>query len=150
MVSGSSALALRTFIEWESITGHKLLERYGMTEVGMALSNPINGPRVPLQVGTPLPHVICTLYNNDTQSFIDKTNESGELLIKGDTLFTGYYEDIQKYEGSFLNGWFKTGDLAIRNDKNAYILLGRISQDIIKCRGHKVSTLEIEQCIREF
>jgi malonyl-CoA/methylmalonyl-CoA synthetase len=48
MVSGSSALALRTFIEWESITGHKLLERYGMTEVGMALSNPINGPRVPL------------------------------------------------------------------------------------------------------
>jgi acyl-coenzyme A synthetase/AMP-(fatty) acid ligase len=43
-----------------------------------------------------------------------------------------------------LNGWFKTGDLAIRNDKNAYILLGRISQDIIKCRGHKVSTLEIE------
>ena len=74
MVSGSDALPVDTFERWEEISGHRLLERYGMTEIGMALSNPLHGDRIPGHVGAPLPGVEVRLADLDLAAF----EETGE------------------------------------------------------------------------
>ncbi len=84
MVSGSAALPTTTMQAWQAISGHILLERYGMTEIGMALSNPLVGHRKPGFVGKPLPGVTCKIDGGNA-------TEGGELLIRGDTVFSEYW-----------------------------------------------------------
>lgn len=91
MVSGSAALPDTLFREWESLTGQRLLERFGMTELGMALSNPYEiERRVPGSVGCPLPGVQAALYSENGKIEENGVKGEGELLIKGETLFDRY------------------------------------------------------------
>ena len=135
MMSGSAALPRQTLERWRQITGHTLLERYGMTELGMALSNPLHGERRPGFVGTPLPGVDVRLVD-------------GELQVRGPGVFHEYWHRPQETRDAFDGDWFRTGDVAALED-GAYRLLGRRSVDIIKTGGHKVSALEIEETLRE-
>ena len=146
MVSGSAALPVQTLEEWEAISGHVLLERYGMTEIGMALSNPLNGERRPGYVGTPLPGVDLRLVDEDNQPVPPST--SGEIQVQGPAVFTEYWGKPEATASEFVDGWFKTGDVAVLED-GAYRILGRSSVDIIKTGGFKVSALEVEDVLRE-
>jgi malonyl-CoA/methylmalonyl-CoA synthetase len=134
MMSGSAALPRTVLDRWKEITGHVLLERYGMTEVGMALSNPLHGERRPGFVGLPLPGVSARLVD-------------GELQLKGAGVFSEYWRQPESTREAFTDGWFRTGDAAVIED-GAFRLLGRSSVDILKCGGHKISALEIEEVLR--
>jgi malonyl-CoA/methylmalonyl-CoA synthetase len=135
MMSGSAALPRRTLDRWREITGHTLLERYGMTELGMALSNPLHGERRPGFVGAPLPDVEVRVID-------------GELQVRGPGVFLEYWRRPEETREAFDNGWFRTGDVA-SVENGSYRLLGRRSVDIIKTGGYKVSALEIEETLRE-
>jgi malonyl-CoA/methylmalonyl-CoA synthetase len=134
MMSGSAALPRTVLDRWKEITGHVLLERYGMTEVGMALSNPLHGERRPGFVGLPLPGVSARLVD-------------AELQLKGAGVFSEYWRQPETTREAFTDGWFRTGDAAVIED-GAFRLLGRSSVDILKCGGHKISALEIEEVLR--
>ena len=146
MVSGSAALPISVMEKWEKISGHRLLERYGMTEIGMAISNPYKGERRAGHIGQPLPGVLVKLA--DEQGNEIKTDDPGEILIKGDNVFLEYWNKKEATQKSFTSdGWFKTGDVAIL-DAGYYRILGRNSIDIIKSGGYKISALEIEEVLR--
>lgn len=145
MVSGSAALPVSVLEKWREITGHTLLERYGMTEIGMALSNPLHGKRVPGAVGVPLPGVEVRVV--DEAGVPVPEGEEGELQVRGPGVFSGYWRRPQESKESFRDGWFCTGDVAVV-DGGVYRVLGRKSIDIIKTGGYKVSALEIEEVFR--
>jgi malonyl-CoA/methylmalonyl-CoA synthetase len=143
MVSGSAALPVSVLDKWESISGHRLLERYGMTEIGMAIANSYSGERRAGYIGTPLPDVIVRIVN-EIGDVIETVHEQGEIQIKGASVFKEYWNKPQETKDSFTeDGWFKTGDSAILVN-GYYKILGRNSVDIIKSGGYKISALEIE------
>ena len=144
MVSGSAALPVRTLERWREISGHTLLERYGMTELGMALSNPLHGERRPGFVGTPLPRVEVRLVGDDGAPV---TGAAGEIEVRGPNVFLEYWRRPEATRDAFHEGWFRTGDTAIV-EQGSYRILGRSSVDIIKTGGFKVSALEIEEELR--
>ncbi|XP_028595830.2 malonate--CoA ligase ACSF3, mitochondrial isoform X1 [Podarcis muralis] len=163
MVSGSAALPVPILERWKSITGHTLLERYGMTEVGMALSNPLHGPRIPGSVGLPLPGVQVRIASessqkegpaytihaegdeNGTKVTPGLDDKEGELFVKGPTVFLEYWNRPKETRDAFTpDGWFKTGDTAVYKE-GTYWIRGRTSVDIIKSGGYKISALEVER-----
>jgi malonyl-CoA/methylmalonyl-CoA synthetase len=146
MVSGSAALPVTTLERWKEISGHTLLERYGMTEIGMALSNPLHGRRVPGSVGKPLPTVEVQLVNESGGPAEPGT--PCEIEVRGPSVFKEYWGKPPATRTAFRNGWFRTGDTAIV-ENDVYRILGRTNIDIIKTGGHKVSALEIEEVLRE-
>ncbi|XP_015905510.2 malonate--CoA ligase ACSF3, mitochondrial [Parasteatoda tepidariorum] len=162
MSSGSSSLPVPVFQRWESITGHTLLERFGMSEIGMATSNPLRGLRMPGSVGNPLPEVEVKIVKpgeasessdlvigNDKEVKIQPGCEgkSGELMIRGPNVFNEYYNRPEATAESFTkDGWFQTGDTACY-EKGGFKILGRTSVDIIKSGGYKISALEVESCL---
>jgi malonyl-CoA/methylmalonyl-CoA synthetase len=146
MVSGSAALPVSVLEKWKAITGHVLLERYGMTEIGMALSNPLHGDRVPGYVGIPLPHVEVRVVD-ETDAIPVEDGQPGELQVKGPGVFLEYWRRPEETAASFLDGWFRTGDVVVV-ENGLYRILGRSSVDIIKTGGYKVSALEIEETLR--
>ena len=115
-----------------------------MTEIGMALSNPYEGERQAGFVGLPLPGVQVRLVNEEYQ---DISNESGEILVKGENVFSQYWNKPEATQEAFIDGWFKTGDVAFIED-GYYRILGRNSTDIIKSGGYKISALELEEVLR--
>ncbi|MGH7469614.1 MAG: acyl-CoA synthetase, partial [Longimicrobiales bacterium] len=161
MVSGSAALPVQTLERWREITGHTLLERYGMTEIGMALSSPLHGERRPGCVGMPLPGVDVRIVDEGGAEVPSGT--AGELEVRGPSVFREYWrnpeatrvafrsaENLPPFLSSPLPGfddWFRTGDVAVVEDAY-YRILGRTSIDIIKTGGYKVSALEIEEVLR--
>jgi len=146
MVSGSAALPVQTLERWREITGHTLLERYGMTEIGMALSNPLKGERRPGFVGAPLPGVEVRRVDDKAAPVADDV--PGEVEVRGPNVFREYWRKPDATREAFRDGWFRTGDTAVV-DKGSYRLLGRSSVDILKTGGYKVSALEIEEVLRE-
>ncbi|MFZ1135161.1 MAG: acyl-CoA synthetase [Candidatus Korobacteraceae bacterium] len=146
MVSGSAALPVSTLERWREITGHMLLERYGMTEIGMALSNPYRGKRVPGSVGTPLPGVEVRLVSDDGDAVASGT--PGGIEVRGANVFVEYWRKPEATREAFRDGWFRTGDTAVV-ENGVYRILGRTNVDILKTGGHKVSALEIEETLRE-
>jgi malonyl-CoA/methylmalonyl-CoA synthetase len=122
-----------------------LLERYGMTEIGMALSNPYRGTRVAGSVGVPLPGVEVRLADDDGQPVNDGP---GQIEVRGPGVFLEYWNQPGATHEAFRDGWFRTGDVAIR-EGGRFRILGRLSVDIIKTGGYKVSALEIEETLRE-
>jgi len=146
MVSGSAALPVSTLLRWKEISGHTLLERYGMTEIGMALSNPLHGDRVPGSVGKPLPDVEVQLVAEDGKLVPPGT--AGEIEVRGPGVFTEYWGQPEATRSAFRDGWFRTGDTAVV-ENGVYRILGRTSSDILKTGGHKVSALEIEEVLRQ-
>jgi malonyl-CoA/methylmalonyl-CoA synthetase len=145
MMSGSAALPVQTLERWREITGHTLLERYGMTELGMALSNPYDGERRPGFVGHALPGVDVRLV--DEQGGEVPEGAPGELEVRGPAVCLEYWQRPDETRDAFRDGWFRTGDMAVC-EGGAYRLLGRTSVDIIKTGGFKVSALEIEEILR--
>jgi malonyl-CoA/methylmalonyl-CoA synthetase len=146
MVSGSAALPVSTLQRWKEISGHVLLERYGMTEIGMALSNPLRGERVPGSVGTPLPDVEVRLVESNGKPVLPGT--PGEIEVRGPGVFAEYWGKPGATREAFRDGWFRTGDTAVV-ETGIYRILGRTSIDILKTGGHKVSALEIEEALRQ-
>ena len=146
MVSGSAALPVTVFERWREITGQQLLERYGMTEIGMALSNPIDGERRPGTVGEPLPGVEVDLRDENGHALADG-GTPGEIHVRGPGVFLEYWNRHEATRATFRDDWFRTGDIATVDD-GYYRILGRSSVDIIKTGGYKVSALEIEEALR--
>src|SRR6185295_5266956 len=116
-----------------------------MTEIGMALSNPLHGERRPGCVGQPLPAVDVHLVDEDGIEVPDGT--PGELEVRGPAVFHEYWQRPEETAAAFRSGWFRTGDMAVL-ESGSYRLLGRTSVDIIKTGGFKVSALEIEEVLR--
>lgn len=193
MISGSAPLPTNVFKTWHQITGHKLLERYGMTEIGMVLSNPYymdeKRDRVPGYVGSVLPETSIRLVNDKKvvcevtgqydkgfwepsnattnlkittptsqpiqlnakstpKSTVEESNVSGELYVKGPSVFVEYYKKPDETKNAFEDGWFKTGDIA-KYENGMFKILGRSNVDIIKTGAYKVSALEIETHLLE-
>jgi|KBSSwiStaDraftv2_1062776.scaffolds.fasta_scaffold02236_7 malonyl-CoA/methylmalonyl-CoA synthetase len=145
MVSGSAALPVQTLERWREISGHTLLERYGMTEIGMALSNPLHGERRPGSVGLPLPGVEVRLVDEEGGS--PPPGLPGEIEVRGANVFQEYWRRPDATRDAFRAGWFRTGDTAVV-EEGRYRILGRSSVDILKTGGFKVSALEIEEELR--
>lgn len=146
MVSGSAALPASVFQRWRGISGHTLLERYGTTETGMVLSNPLAGERRAGSVGTPLPGVEVRLVDERLRDVEPGT--AGEILVRGPGLFLEYWRKPAATAQAFHDGWFRTGDIAVL-ERGRYRILGRSSVDIINTGGYKVSALEIEEVLSE-
>ncbi|MDZ4709881.1 MAG: acyl-CoA synthetase [Saprospiraceae bacterium] len=148
MVSGSAALPVRVLEDWKQLTGHILLERYGMTEIGMAISNPLQGARKPGSIGMPLPGVGVRLVDDEGNAVPE--GHMGEIQIKGQNVFQGYWQRPDATRQAFTeDGWFKSGDIAIV-EHGYYRIMGRNSVDIIKSGGYKISALEIEEILRTY
>jgi malonyl-CoA/methylmalonyl-CoA synthetase len=144
MVSGSAALPVSTLERWKEISGHVLLERYGMTEIGMAISNSLHGERFPGCVGAPLPRVEIAL--TDEVGGLAERGAPGEIVVRGPNVFMEYWGKPEETKKTFRDGWFLTGDVAVE-ENGIYRILGRSSVDIIKTGGYKVSALEIEETL---
>ncbi len=147
MVSGSAALPPSVHERWTALTGQHLLERYGMSETGMTLSNPLHGERRPGAVGQALPTVELGLKSEQGQ-WITEDGEPGEILVRGPMVFREYWNSPAITAASFDHGWFRTGDLAVM-ETGYYRIMGRLSIDIIKSGGYKLSALEIEATLLE-
>ncbi len=142
--SGSAALPVRLAERWRAVAGEVPLERFGMTEIGVGSTNPLRGERRPGTVGHPLPTVETRIVDE-----AGRDAEEGELLIRGPSVFLGYFRREDATREAFVDGWFRTGDVA-RRDADGYLaLLGRASVDILKSGGYKLSALEIEEALRE-
>ncbi|KAL5332304.1 AMP-binding enzyme [Aspergillus crustosus] len=176
-ISGSAALPTPLKQAWQELSdGNVLLERYGMTEVGMALSCGLDfTDRVDGSVGWPLPSVEVRLVDTDTREVIKHGEELdwdgkprlGEIQLRGPTVFREYWNNTSATRKAFIGSgddkipWFKTGDIAIRQPIDSagkgtsgewakgpmYFIQGRQSVDIIKSGGEKVSALEVERAI---
>ncbi|XP_015572865.2 probable CoA ligase CCL8 [Ricinus communis] len=147
MMCGSSALPLPVMERWEAITGHRLLERYGMTEFVMAISNPFRGERKAGTVGKPFPGVQVKIVQDDSEN---DTTGVGELCVKSPSLFKEYWKLPKVTNESFTDdGFFKTGDAGKIDEDGYYVILGRTSADIMKVGGYKLSALEIESTLLE-
>ena len=146
MVSGSAALPVSVLEQWREISGHTLLERYGMTEMGMAISNPYRGERRPGSIGQPLPGVQVRLAGEKGE--VVREGDPGEIQVKGPNVFREYWGKPKETHKAFTaDGWFQTGDIAVY-ENGSYRILGRNSVDIIKSGGYKISALEIEEVLR--
>lgn len=151
--SGSAPLAAETHQEFEKLTGHVILERYGMTETGMNLSNPYAGPRIPGSVGLPLPGVSMRIV--DTERRDVPLGEEGELLVRGSNVFSGYWQAPDKTAESFSHDelgqqWFHTGDLARQDPQTGYVkLLGR-RHELIISGGFNIYPREIEEVLTTY
>ena len=152
--SGSAPLAAETHADFEALTGHQILERYGMTETGMNFSNLYAGPRVPGSVGVPLPGVSARIVKaTDDGALVDVApGEEGELLVRGSNVFSGYWRAPEKTASSFMHDalgrrWFHTGDLARQNPATGYVtLLGR-RHELIISGGFNIYPREIEELL---
>ncbi len=139
-VSGSAPLPAQTHHEFLRRTGHRILERYGMTETLMNTSNPYDGVRVPGSVGPPLPGVAIRVAHAAT----DDAPEIGTLEIKGPNVFAGYWHDAEKTRSEFTpDGWFRTGDLG-RIDRDGFVYIVGRAKDLVISGGYNVYPKEVE------
>jgi malonyl-CoA/methylmalonyl-CoA synthetase len=134
-VSGSAPLSPQVFDEFRAQFGHTILERYGMTETLMNMSNPYAGERRAGTVGLPLPGVSARIVD-------------GEIQLRGANVFAGYWRREDATRAAFDEGWFKTGDMAERSADGYYTLLGRKS-DLIVSGGFNIYPREIEDFLTE-
>lgn len=147
-ISGSAPLLSNTFAEFEQRTGHRILERYGMTETGMSTSNPLNGERKAGTVGFPLPGIEVRI--EDDSGAVLPTGAVGNLLVKGPNVFKEYWGMPEKTAADFTeNGFFKTGDLASIDTEGYVAIVGR-SKDLIITGGLNVYPKEIEVLIDRY
>ena len=145
-ISGSAPLPAQTLEDFRAKYGHTILERYGMSETLMNLSNPYAGERRPGSVGFPLPGISIRLWNESHEDVPD--GETGEVYLKGPNLFAGYWGREEATVAAHHNGWFKTGDLAVRSPDGYYTLSGRRS-DLIISGGFNIYPREIEEFLAE-
>ncbi len=150
-VSGSAPLPAHVHEAFRHRFGHTILERYGMSETLMLISNPYEGERRAGTVGLPLPGVSVRLVAPDGAPAAD--GEIGEVQVRGPNVFSGYWRNAEATAGAFVTGpggltWFKTGDLGERSAAGYYTLRGRISELIIS-GGFNIYPREIEELLLE-
>jgi malonyl-CoA/methylmalonyl-CoA synthetase len=161
--SGSAALPVTLGERWRALSGAYPLERFGMTEIGVGMSNPLAGPRKPGMVGLPLETVETRIVGEAGGSAAatgdggaaaaEAEAASGELWVRGPSVFAGYWKREEATAAAFVEDrggrWFKTGDTVTRDVDGYFKILGRTSVDILKSGGYKLSALEIEEVLRE-
>jgi len=141
-VSGSAPLLEETFVEFETRTGHRILERYGMTETNMNASNPLNGERKPGTVGPPLPGVEIRIVDDEGRNVA--VDETGNLQVRGPNVFIGYWKLPDKTAEDFTeDGFFNTGDKG-RIDEDGYVSIVGRAKDMVISGGLNVYPKEIE------
>jgi malonyl-CoA/methylmalonyl-CoA synthetase len=142
-VSGSAPLPAQVLEDFQALYGHTILERYGMSETLMNLSNPLYGERRPGSVGLPFPGVIVE--NRTPDGALAADGEIGELFLRGPNLFAGYWRKPHLFTAG---SWFQTGDIAVRSADGYYTLQGRRS-DLIISGGFNIYPREIEEFLAE-
>jgi malonyl-CoA/methylmalonyl-CoA synthetase len=145
-VCGSAPLPAQILEEFRELFGHTILERYGMTETLMNISNPYDGERRPGSVGLPLPGVVVKIVGPEGKEVAE--GETGELWLKGQNVFPGYWRREDATRAAFVDGWFKTGDIGSRSADGYYTLSGRKS-DLIISGGFNIYPREIEEFLME-
>ncbi|MFF3717925.1 acyl-CoA synthetase [Streptomyces prasinus] len=151
LVSGSAALPVHDHERIAAATGRRVIERYGMTETLMNTSVRADGEARPGTVGVPLPGVELRLVEEDGSPVAAYDGETvGEIQVRGPNLFTGYLNRPDATAGAFTpDGWFRTGDMAVR-DADGYVrIVGRKATDLIKSGGYKIGAGEIENALLE-
>ena len=144
-ISGSAPLLEETFIEFEARTGHRILERYGMSETNMNTSNPLHGRRRPGTVGPPLSGVEVRIVDDRNET--REAGEIGNLQVRGDNVFIGYWKLPEKTAEDFTDdGWFNTGDKGRIDDDGYVSIIGR-SKDMVITGGLNVYPKEVEMFI---
>ncbi len=144
-ISGSAPLLEETFIEFEARTGHRILERYGMSETNMNTSNPLHGRRRPGTVGPPLPGVEVRIVDDRNET--REAGEIGNLQVRGDNVFIGYWKLPEKTAEDLTDdGWFNTGDKGRIDDDGYVSIIGR-SKDMVITGGLNVYPKEVEMFI---
>ncbi|MFN7921960.1 MAG: AMP-binding protein [Bryobacteraceae bacterium] len=145
-VSGSAPLPAQVLEDFERLFGHRILERYGMSETLMNISNPYEGERRAGTVGFPLPGVSARVADN--RGHAAAIGETGEVQLRGPNVFSGYWRRSDATASAFVDGWFKTGDLGVRSTDGYYTLKGRAS-DLIISGGFNIYPREIEELLLE-
>ncbi len=146
-VSGSAPLPPQVFAEFkEKYNGHVILERYGMTETLMNVSNPYFGERRPGTIGFPLPGISVKIINHDGKEVA--IGEEGEVHIKGPNVFSGYWRREEATKDAFVNGYFKSGDMG-EISADGYITLKGRKSDLIISGGFNIYPREIEEFLLE-
>ncbi len=142
---GSAPLSVETFHRFEQRTGHFILERYGMTETLITTSNPLNGPRIAGSVGPALPGVSVRVVDEHGRPALTGTN--GQVQVKGDNVFRGYWKQPNKIARDFTgDGFFNTGDIG-RLEHSGYLFLAGRAKDLIISGGYNVYPKELELVI---
>lgn len=142
-IAGSAPLSADTFREFENRTGHRVLERYGMTETGMLTSNPYSGERRPGSVGLPLPGVTLRIADAETGAILSP-GEIGIVEVNGPNVFKGYWRNPEKTKAEFRpDGFFITGDMGLIEPDGYIRLVGR-AKDLIITGGLNVYPAEVE------
>ena len=145
-VSGSASLPVQVLEDFRQLFGHVILERYGMTETLMNISNPYAGERRAGTVGLPLPGVSVRLVDPQGEPVAD--GETGEIYLRGPNVISGYWRRDDETRAAFVDGYFRTGDLAVRSHDGYYTLQGRRS-DLIISGGFNIYPREIEEFLEE-
>ena len=144
-ISGSAPLTEDVFAAFEAHTGHRILERYGMSEAGMIASNPLDGERLAGTVGYALPGVSVRV--TDDHGKPAPAGEAGNVEVKGPNVFKGYWRNPEKTVEEFTpDSFFKTGDIGMLNEGGRLTLMGR-SKDLIIAGGYNIYPKEIEQVL---
>ena len=142
-ISGSAPLLSETHIQFEKLTGHRILERYGMTETNMNTSNPYDGERRAGTVGLPLPGVDIKITSPETGKEIS-VDEIGQIEVRGPNVFKGYWKMPDKTKAELReNGYFITGDLG-KIDNDGYIHIVGRDKDLIISGGFNIYPKELE------
>ncbi len=146
-ISGSAPLTEQIFAAWESLTGHRILERYGMSETAMITSNPLDGERVPGTVGFALPEVSVRIADDRGNGL--PAGEVGIIEVRGPNVFPGYWRMPEKTAEEFrADGYFITGDMARMDTAGRVSIVGR-AKDLVISGGYNVYPKEVEKLIDE-
>jgi malonyl-CoA/methylmalonyl-CoA synthetase len=146
LVSGSAALPATDHARLADATGQRVVERYGMTETLMNCGVRADGDRRPGAVGLPLPGVDLRLVDDAGATVTDTI---GEIEVRGPNLFLGYLNRPDATAEVLRDGWFRTGDMAVRDDDGYVRIVGRRATDLIKSGGYKIGAGEIENALLE-
>jgi len=149
-VSGSAPLSPETFSNFKTVFGHEIVERYGMTETLMNISNLYAGPRIPGTVGVPLPGVSARICDADGRPLPD--GEAGEVYLRGSNIFQGYWNDPQKTTEAFYvdeegRRWFRTGDIGRVDPVTGYYRLEGRARELIISAGFNIYPREVEEVL---
>lgn len=145
-VCGSAPLAAQTLEQFRELFGQTILERYGMSETLMNISNPLVGERRAGTVGFPMPGLSVKIVNGKGEAA--GVDEVGELHVRGPNVFAGYWRRPDATQAAFVDGWFRTGDIGVRSADGYFTLQGRRS-DLIISGGFNIYPREIEEFLEE-
>ncbi len=148
LVSGSAALPVPVFESLAALTGHRPVERYGMTETLITVSARADGERRPGHVGAPVAGIQTRIVSEPGDPLPNDGEALGELQVKGPTLFTGYLGQPETTAASYTDdGWFRTGDIATIDPGGVHRIVGRASLDLIKTGGFRIGAGEVEDAL---